>query len=588
MAELDSQLRAYSEWLAAEVERAAERSIDATIGIEPLESPRVRGRRWWQLVAVAASVVVIVAAILAVGAPDTEVPAIEPAQTSGPDPTSVPDHDDALTTVPTSAPVTSAPTQMPNGFERAPTGPPPVGGGASPWRDGFITFERSYNERSDNEPTPTLELTDEMAAVLPLDGFLRDRFYYELDSPYAKRPSVNDVVQWHANRGELDQLRADVADHPEVVAVIDAVSPSAAVWQARFTVDGDEWRTIDFNPPLGAFSILSVSGDLVVAVQASCCQSNFGSDPVMIAWTSDLVEWESMVVDPFVDSEALSSPHISSFTQSGYRLTVNGDRFILGADVVTQVNFAPLLPDEVFDAAENESHWEWNDTGTGIVFTVTTYDEVEGDGEQRFEYTYAELGMPSDPTFPSGEGKTAVVAGRLGDSSTVSEIAPPNGLWTFAAHGSFYQGGEPIWESADGTNWEPVPGVPDGKYFPVVELPSGTLFSAAEQLDQEPATMLFRDLSGQITTVARPPELPGSYDLNDMNGDFTFFVELVPDGSNDDSRDVWLVATLNGDDWFTLDLPDTVSSMALAHAFNGDRWLYWLDDGWEITRIPTE
>lgn len=550
MIDLDEQLRDYSAWLAAEADRVAvERGQARTVDVTSVESARFRGHRWWPLVAVAAAVILVLAVVAAVGTPDAQAPADRPSAPTDPlDTVGDPDAqapvdrpgastdprdttssrpDDTGATLPALSPAAPAPdlSGTPTGFDGAPlTARPSIGvrsDGPQAWRDGFVQLGYEMYQ-------PQLELTDEIAAMLPLDEI-------ERREPGWTRPgSVNEVGAWLHTFELLDAVTAELAGRPEVVAALEA-GAGMVEWflQAHFTVDGDEWRAIVLDPPTaigarrGTISEVQVSDDRVVV--STPWQDAVERGRLEIAWTSDLVEWETMSVE--LDAESAPEDLNSSINDDS-SLTVSGDRFIMS---------------------------------------------VRLDGGAKSEMRH--------------------FAGRLGDSS-VERVDPPNSDNGFVhaseAHGTFYVGGDELWESTDGIVWRQVPDVPDlgSPLGSAIELRDGTLFAPTPGQswngEGEPGEqpLAVRNLSGVFRTVS-PPDGVHEYTFWNGRGEFAWMVDLRSDWS--DPVDRWLIATVDGDHWLTLDLTDDGDRSRFDLAINGDRVLYTEDgESWKDATIPTE
>ena len=305
-----------------------------------------------------------------------------PATTVIPDePTTTVVSDDATST-------TSTGIEVPSPFGVAPEGADfvPVQW-LVPWDDGFLAM----GVQSSPVAVPQ-QLPPEIADLFPPE-------VVEL-FPDGLPPSQQEAIDILEDAGLLEAMMDVLADHPEAFNALTSVAPPEFEPVATWSVDGEDWTSLDIAPPdgFGVPAHVVVFGDRLTMV-GSPAQDPATPFPVgvSVASTTDLEAW---VMDSFEVEVPNAVPESVMVSTQPVAVAANDDGWVVGMATDAFVDPAQFLPESVKELLQEPDIMLGADP-EGV--TVERFEDGAVTPVERF--TWDELDVPED-VLPYLQGST--------------------------------------------------------------------------------------------------------------------------------------------------------------------------------------
>lgn len=330
-----------------------------------------------------------------------------------------------------------------------------------PWDDGFLagrSIPPAPQALPEELPPEVVELFSPEVVALFEDGL---------------PPTINEATQMLIDAGLYDEVAAVVAEHPDANDAIFAEPVSAPTYEVVYSVDGDQWDTVEFVSPDGFQYVRSVqaAGDRLVMMSQlppdvepsdSTPFPAFRSGPIGVATSTDLVNWDITTIEHDLTAEGLPDFIISQlFPQS---IAVNDDGWVLSAHSNIDIDVRQVLSTADLDLLETSPGGYYSDfTEDGVVVVVEgPYTDVFNDAgeiidvrpESREEIplTWAELGVSEEVALTLREGGRA----KFWSAPWGGAPVPVEGTQAYSIVGStdgFYGMSMTLEFSLDGVSW---------------------------------------------------------------------------------------------------------------------------------------
>ncbi|MEM8618594.1 MAG: hypothetical protein AAGF73_02620 [Actinomycetota bacterium] len=199
---------------------------------------------------------------------------------------------------------------------------------AVPWRDGFLVAA----SRAVAQPLPN-ELPEDIRELFPQE--VLDLF------PDGLPPTISEAQQILSDAGLLDEVTEVLAAHPEANEAVYSQSAPPSEYDARFTIDGNDWEPIDLVLPESITWLAGAQSDGERLVALGSTTTDDGTESYAVASTSDLVLWD---VQPIPLSGRADYPDIFLQFRSPISFAVSGDRWVAQFTEHVQLDPSRLPP----------------------------------------------------------------------------------------------------------------------------------------------------------------------------------------------------------------------------------------------------
>jgi len=351
-------------------------------------------------------------------------------------------QDEPTTTVVADDATSTASTgiEMPSPFGAAPEDPDfvPVQW-LVPWGDGFLAM----GVRTSPTALPE-QLPPEVAELFPPE-------VVEL-FPDGLPPTQQEAIEILED-ADLFEVVMDVLDeHPEAFNALTAVAPPDFETVATWSMDGEDWTSLDITPPdgFGAPAHVVVFGDRLTMVDSPAPDSMDRSPVRMsVASTTDLEAW---VMDTFEVEVPNTIPESVMVSTHPAAIAANDEGWVVDVATNAFVEVEQFLPESVRELQEGPGTLGIDPEGV----TVGRYEDGAVISVERF--TWDELDVP-DELLPylRGEGPETTLWGGpwAGQPASTPGDNFPGGMLIATAAG-FLDLSEDFTYSPDGITWSAV------------------------------------------------------------------------------------------------------------------------------------
>lgn len=370
-------------------------------------------------------------------------------------------------------------------------------------------------------------------------------------------------------------------------------------YRAVYTTDGTVGGEFDFELPVAFANFTSAGGRLVAT--AFDFGPNDDDHTLRISTSTDLVEWQTVDPDYSLPDDDPRREFVDAIqVDPDEAMVVVGDRWYVLAGATPAPRWNGLLPEEVQAALDHWPESSMNSSDDGL--TISVFADPDSPPVDEWSFTWAELGLDGDPDGAFEDMDDGVLlAGDFGGNHEILLLPEqsgdqPGGQARLVRYGDGIMYTD--WNvsvSDDGRAWTDIGQLRTNTFETevIAVVPTGDSVLVWDVNDFDGMTRIGAD--GVFVPVDLPEQLRSR---DDMYSDSPAMITGPSIGNEWWERDLWLIATEDGIDWFTLDVPDVTEDLAeqwdddevehtplVAH-INGDLVLYGTVDGWRLVRIP--